>query len=202
MAEKTLIANLIPDGGNPGTLIIASPVVGYADGAPRKGLFLNPFDSVIEVKILNQRYSLRLPREAHGRIIEVFIPNSYTPLAYGMPIARIDPRALSEEETSATDSKDEGADEATEEAGLIKIKAPTEGIFYRKPSPEAPPFVEVGAEVSTGSVLGLVEVMKCFNQITYGGVGLPGRGVVSKIFVEDTSEVGFGQPLFLIKPVV
>jgi acetyl-CoA carboxylase biotin carboxyl carrier protein len=200
MAEKTLIANLIPDSGNPGTLIIASPVVGYADGAPRKGLFLNSFDRVVELKILNERFTLRLPREAHGRIIEVFIPNSYAPLAYGTAIARIDPRALSEDETSAAvyGSGKEGL--ADEEAGLIRITAPSEGIFYSKPSPEAKPFVDVGSEISTGSVLGLVEVMKCFNQITYGGIGLPSKGVVSKILVEDSSEVSFGQPLFVIKP--
>lgn len=201
MAEKTLIAKLLEDGDIPGTLIIASPVVGYADGAPKKGQFLNPFDRVIELKILNQRYVLRLPRETHGRITEVFIPNSFTPVAYGTPIARMDPRALTEvAESGAVDAAVEG-EAAGGESGLISITAPSEGIFYRKPSPDSPPFVEEGSDVSSGSVLGLVEVMKCFNQITYGGIGLPERGSVVKIPVEDTSEVSFGQTLFLIKPI-
>ncbi len=50
------------------------------------------------------------------------------------------------------------------------------------------------------SVLGLVEIMKCFNQITYGGAGLPDRGQVAEILAEDTAEVQFGQVLFRIKP--
>ena len=46
----------------------------------------------------------------------------------------------------------------------------------------------------------MVEVMKCFNQITYGGPGLPESGQVTGILVEDAAEVRFGQPLFRIKP--
>jgi acetyl-CoA carboxylase biotin carboxyl carrier protein len=65
----------------------------------------------------------------------------------------------------------------------------------------APPYVEVGAEITTGSVLGLVEIMKCFNQITYGGPGLPQRGRVAEILAEDAAEVRFDQVLFRIKPI-
>jgi biotin carboxyl carrier protein len=61
--------------------------------------------------------------------------------------------------------------------------------------------VEEGTRVAVGAMLGLVEIMKCFHQITYGGLGLPDRGVVARILAEDASEVGFGQPLFLIRPV-
>ena len=94
MAEKTLIANVRQDDQNPETLLVTSPVVGMADGAPKAGVFLNPLDRVISMKILNVRYVLRLPRDVHGRVTEVFIPNSYTPVAYGEPLARVDPRAL------------------------------------------------------------------------------------------------------------
>ena len=62
-------------------------------------------------------------------------------------------------------------------------------------------FVDVGARVVAGTVLGLVEVMKCFNQITYGGPGLPEDGIVSRVLVEDAAEVHFGQPLFHIRPL-
>ncbi|HUX08938.1 MAG TPA: biotin/lipoyl-containing protein [Acidobacteriota bacterium] len=201
MAEKTLIAKLLEDCERPGMLIISSPVVGYADGAPKRGLFLNPFDRIIELKILNQRYVLRLPRETHGRITEVFIPNSFAPVAFGTPIARIDTRAMSEVAESGAGGDASAGETAGEESGLISVKAPSEGIFYSKPAPDSPPFVVEGSEISSGSVLGLVEVMKCFNQITYGGIGLPESGSVVKILVEDSSEVSFGQTLFLIKPM-
>ena len=202
MAEKTLIAKVHADENEPDTLLVTCPVVGMADGAPKEGLFLNPFDQVVTMKILNQRYALRLPRDVHGRITEVFIPNAYTPVAYGEPIARLDPRALAggADETGAGT----GAAGGTGTAGagnLIAIEAPSEGIFYRRSSPDAPPYVDVGAEITTGAVLGLVEIMKCFNQITYGGVGLPERGRVEEILAEDAAEVRFGQVLFRIKPI-
>ncbi len=202
MAEKTLIANVQADEKEPDTLLVACPVVGMADGAPRAGVFLNPFDQIITMKILNQRYVLRLPRDVHGRVTEVFIPNCYTPLAYGAPIARLDPRALagaSADQGSAPGS--EGAADETGRADLITIQAPSEGIFYRRSSPDAPPYVDVGTEITSGSVLGLVEIMKCFNQITYGGPGLPERGRVAEILAEDAAEVQFGQVLFQIKPI-
>jgi len=198
MAEKTLIANLLEDEETPGALLIVSPVVGYADGAPREGLFLNPFDRIATIKILNQRYVLRLPRNAHGRITKVFIPNRLTPLAYGGVIARIDPNALLE---SAGGPATGGIEATSEDEGVISVTAPSEGIFYRRPSPEAPPYVEEGSEVAAGGVLGLVEVMKCFNQITYGGPGLPARGKVVRVLADDNSEVKFGQTLFHIRPL-
>ena len=94
MAEKTLIARILPDEQSPGGLIVASPVVGMADGVPRAGIFLNPLDRLLTMKILNERYTLRMPRDVHGRITETCIPNALTPVAYDDPLVRIDPRAL------------------------------------------------------------------------------------------------------------
>ena len=81
------------------------------------------------------------------------------------------------------------------------LRAPSEGIFYRRPAPEAPVYVDLGAQVSTGAVLGLVEVMKCFNQIAYGGPGLPDKGEIVRILADDSAEVEFGQALFWIRPL-
>ena len=201
MAEKTLIAKVLTDKNDPDTLLVTSPVVGMADGAPTVGLFFNPFDRVIAMKVLNQRYILRLPQDAHGRVTEVFIPNAYTPVAYGQPIARIDTRILEAGADAAAGSRGRGgtAGEA-DDASLITIPAPSEGIFYHRPSPDSPPYVEVGSPVEAGNVLGLVEIMKCFYQITYDGPGLPPNGEIVKILADDASEVQFDQPLFRIKP--
>ena len=94
MAEKTLIARTHADADDTQVLVVTSPAVGLADGAPRSGLFLNPLDRILTMKILNQRYVLRLPRDTHGRLTEVLIPNQLTPVEYGQPLARLDPRAL------------------------------------------------------------------------------------------------------------
>jgi acetyl-CoA carboxylase biotin carboxyl carrier protein len=202
MPEKTLIAKIREDESDPNTLLVISPVVGMADGAPKVGLFLNPLDLVISMKILNQRYALRLPRDTHGRVTEVFIPNSYAPVAYGQALARLDARVLDGGTGVAGDAAMSGAaaGDAADE-GLITVTAPSEGIFYSRPSPDAEPYVEVGSAVTSGSMLGLVEIMKCFHQITYGGQDLPDKGEIVRILVDDTAEVQFGQPLFGIKPV-
>ena len=199
MAEKTLIAKVRNDEKDPETLLVASPVVGMADGAPKVGLFLNPFDRVITMKILNQRYMLRPPRGTQGRVTEVFIPNAYTPVSYGEPIARIDPRALEAGGGGSGDTAESTASGKTD-ADLIAVTAPSDGIFYRRPSPDSDPYVEVGSNVSPGHLLGLVEVMKCFYQITYDETGVAEAGEVVEILAEDTSEVRFGQTLFQIKP--
>ena len=51
------------------------------------------------------------------------------------------------------------------------IKSPIPGTFYRRPSPETPPFKEPGDTVAVGDVIGLVEVMKTFHEIKADQVG-------------------------------
>jgi len=203
MAERTLIARVRADGKDPATLIVASPVVAMADGAPKPGAFLNPLDRVISLKVLHQRYALRLPRDVQGRIVEALIPNAFTPIAYDQPLARLDPRAAQGGDPARAASAAAGASGAAGDAGagLIHVTAPSEGIFYRRPTPDAPAYVEPGAPVAHGTVLGLVEVMKCFNQITYGGPGFPERGEIVKVLAEDAAEVQFGQELFWVRPL-
>ncbi len=77
---------------------------------------------------------------------------------------------------------------------LHDIPSPLPGTFYRRPSPDAAPFVEAGATVAAGAVIGIVEVMKQFNQIE-----TPTGGVVAEILVEDGEPVEAGQPLLRIE---
>ncbi|MFH1144077.1 MAG: biotin/lipoyl-containing protein [Candidatus Eisenbacteria bacterium] len=202
MAERTLIARVRPAERDPALLVVASPVVGVIDGRPSAGLFLNPFDRVGTVKILNRRYALRLPREVRGRVLEARLPDAATPVAYDEALLLIDPRAAADAAQSPATMAGAAAGEGDPDAaGLILVPAPSEGIFYRRPAPEAPVYVEIGAHVSAGTVLGMVEVMKCFNQIAYGGPGLPEKGEIVRILAEDSSEVEFGQALFWIRPL-
>jgi len=202
VAEKTLIANIRSDTERPGTVLVTSPVVGRANGVPPVGVFLNPFDVVLTMDILNERYRLRLPRDVHGRVVETYVPRALTPVAFNTPLVRLDPRALepgTNPERGVAGTTKEAEQAAAE--GLIEVTSTTEGIFYRSSSPDVPPYVEEGAQISSGSVLGLVEVMKCFNQITYGGPGFPDKVEVAKILVQDAKEVQFGQPLFWVRPI-
>jgi biotin carboxyl carrier protein len=54
---------------------------------------------------------------------------------------------------------------------MSAIRSPLPGIFYRRPSPDAPPFKEDGAPVAVADVVGLVEVMKSFHEVAAGTAG-------------------------------
>jgi acetyl-CoA carboxylase biotin carboxyl carrier protein len=84
---------------------------------------------------------------------------------------------------------------ADENAKYITIKSPIIGTFYRKPSPDKAPFVEVGATIGKGDVLCVIEAMKLFNEIESEV-----SGKIVKVLVDDMSPVEFDQPLFLVDP--
>ncbi len=83
-----------------------------------------------------------------------------------------------------------------EDAGpeLHPVKSPMVGTFYRAPSPEAPPFVEVGDTVRVGQALCILEAMKLMNELQSEV-----SGVVRKILIENTQPVEYGQVLFEIE---
>ena len=74
------------------------------------------------------------------------------------------------------------------------ITSPMVGTAYRKPSPEAKPFIEVGSRVEINDKLLLIEAMKTFNDIV-----APRAGTVTAIFVEDGQPVEYGEPLLVIE---
>ena len=74
------------------------------------------------------------------------------------------------------------------------VTSPMVGTAYRKPSPDAKSFVEVGSRVEIGDKLLLIEAMKTFNDIV-----APRAGTVTAIFVEDGQPVEYGEPLLVIE---
>jgi acetyl-CoA carboxylase biotin carboxyl carrier protein len=81
---------------------------------------------------------------------------------------------------------------ATEHPGTVK--SPMVGTAYRRASPDAKPFVEVGSQVKAGDKILLVEAMKTFNEIV-----APRSGTVVEIHVEDGQPVEYGEPLIVIE---
>jgi acetyl-CoA carboxylase biotin carboxyl carrier protein len=73
------------------------------------------------------------------------------------------------------------------------VKSPMVGTFYRSSSPDASPFVEVGATVGLGDTLCIIEAMKLLNEIESDHAG-----VIKKILVENGQPVEYGEPLFVI----
>lgn len=84
---------------------------------------------------------------------------------------------------------------AATEPGLVEVRAPMVGTFYRRPSPDEPCFVEEGQPVRKGDPLCLIEVMKLFTTIE-----APTDGTIVAILAEDRAFVEFDQLLFRIRP--
>jgi acetyl-CoA carboxylase biotin carboxyl carrier protein len=74
------------------------------------------------------------------------------------------------------------------------VLSPMVGTAYRKPSPDAKDFVEIGSKVQAGDKVLLVEAMKTFNEIV-----APRAGTVTAIYVEDGTPVEYGEPLLVIE---
>ena len=80
--------------------------------------------------------------------------------------------------------------------GYHVVRSPMVGTFYRASSPSAPPFVEIGAGVTAGQTLCILEAMKLMNELAADV-----DGIVREIEVEDGQPVQYGQALFHIEPV-
>lgn len=81
------------------------------------------------------------------------------------------------------------------QTGFVEVRAPMVGTFYRAPSPDAEPYVQIGDTVGAGRVLFIIEAMKMMNEIE-----AEINGVVRKFLVENGMPVEYGQPLLLIEP--
>jgi acetyl-CoA carboxylase biotin carboxyl carrier protein len=86
------------------------------------------------------------------------------------------------------------AEKAPEKPGH-QVTSPFVGTFYRAPSPDSPPFVDVGTPVKKGQVLCIVEAMKLMNEIE-----AEVEGKIAEIFVLNATPVEFGEKLFRIEP--
>src|SRR5262249_34954594 len=78
--------------------------------------------------------------------------------------------------------------------GVIDVTSPFVGTFYRAPSPDAPPFVDVGSVVRSGQTLCIIEAMKLMNEIE-----AEHSGTIVEIFAQSGKSVEFGQKLFRLK---
>ena len=143
------------------------------------------------VKIVDSSGVTDLELEENGLKIKIVkkirsqqvITQTQIPVAPAQPV--IQPAA------ETTKQKSEAEAIAT---NLHEIRSPIVGTFYRAPAPDADSYVQVGSDVSAGSVLCIVEAMKLMNEIESDV-----SGKVVKILVESGKPVEYNQPLFLIE---
>ena len=84
--------------------------------------------------------------------------------------------------------------EAVENVKKVEVKAPMSGVFYRKPAPDQPAYVEVGDTVKKKQVLALLETMKVFQKVKS-----PVNGKVAEILVENETPLKDGDSMFIIE---
>jgi len=138
-------------------------------------------NSISEFELERQDFKIRLKRGPGPGAIPVQydeIPTLSSPFpatahAAGPPTAMQSPPGVSE----------------------LEIKSPMIGTFYRAPSPESAPYIDIGSEVNPEAVVCIIEAMKVMNEIK-----AEVKGVVTQVLVENAKPVEFGQPLFKIRP--
>ena len=139
-------------------------------------------NSISEFELERQDFKIRLKRGPNAGAIPVQfdeMPTSVAPFA-GAALSTGAP-------ATAVQAPPGGVSE-------LEIKSPMIGTFYRAPSPESAPYVDVGSEVSPEAVVCIIEAMKVMNEIK-----AEVKGVVTQVLVENAKPVEFGQPLFKIR---
>lgn len=180
-----------------GMIEVRAPAVGWWRSPPPKGVVVQPGTAVGELEVLGVRHRLVAPATARGMIVE--LPEGprrgRIPAGYAEALMVLDPEA-------AGVVMEEGAAEAERagEGGLV-FRAPSSGRFYSRPSPDKPAFVEVGDEIEVGHTVCLLEVMKTFNRVQYGGSGLPDRARVLRVVPDNESDLDSGDPILELEPV-
>lgn len=89
-----------------------------------------------------------------------------------------------------------GKNEAADNKNLYEVRSPMVGTFYRSPAPDADSYVNVGSNVSEGTVICIIEAMKLMNEIESEV-----SGKIVKVLVENAKPVEYNQPLFLVERI-
>jgi acetyl-CoA carboxylase biotin carboxyl carrier protein len=137
-------------------------------------------NSVSEFELEKQDFKIKLKRGTNGGVATVY--DEAPVVAYAPPPALAAPAPVL-------------ATAIVPAVSELEIKSPMIGTFYRAPSPEAAPYVEIGTEVNPDTVVCIIEAMKVMNEIK-----AEAKGVIAHVLVENAKPVEFGQPLFKLRP--
>jgi acetyl-CoA carboxylase biotin carboxyl carrier protein len=147
------------------------------------------------VKIIDGSGVTDIEIEENGLKIKIAkkIRNSQVITQAPMPVMP-SPTQAPQTAPAAKETTEEKTEVEVSASNLHEIRSPIVGTFYRSPAPDADSYVQVGASVSPGTVLCIVEAMKLMNEIESDV-----SGKIVKILVENGKPVEYNQPLFLIE---
>lgn len=172
------------------TFALRAPSPGLFTPAISVGALVAPGTRLGELSVLGRAIAVVVPAGAASGIATQ-IDAITRAVGHGDALATIDP-SLQHGATATTTTT-----HATSVDGLV-FRAPTSGRFYRRSAPDKPPFVEDGTTLTVGSTICLLEVMKTFHRVTYGGAGLPETARVVRVLVADGDDVNAGDPLLAL----
>ena len=175
--------------GERATLVAPQP--GYFTPALADGDLVARGHTLGDLEVLGRRIRVVAP-DVHGLAVAAGGPRA---VAFGDPLVEVDASAQLGGHAGAAQSQ--AASAAT---GLV-FRAPTSGRFYSKSAPDKPVFVKAGDELAPGATVCLLEVMKTFHRVTYGGAGVPERARVREVLVADGADVTQGDPLLALDPI-
>lgn len=180
-----------------GKRLLRSPGVGYFIAALGAGAPAAPGDLLGLLCILGREHELRLPHAAGTCIVRPREGEAHRlDVGYGDVLFEVEALA------PGTGQAFPGSTSAAADGrGGIPVPATQTGRYYDRPAPDRPPFVSVGDELHAGQPIGLIEVMKTFNQLVYGGSGLPPRARVVALRCANETEVRRGQELLRVEPL-
>jgi acetyl-CoA carboxylase biotin carboxyl carrier protein len=176
---------------------VRAPAVGLWRDAPPAGSLVRPGDSIGRLEVLGVMHRLIAPAQAHG-IASVPAHQgelARRPLQHGQVMLVLDPEAVLGVAAADTAA---GAVTGAAEQGRV-FRAPTSGRFYGRPAPDRPPFVQPGDEITVGQTVCLIEVMKTFIRVAYGGAGLPERARVGAVRPTDDAELAAGDVILILE---
>ncbi|HEX6852595.1 MAG TPA: biotin/lipoyl-containing protein [Candidatus Polarisedimenticolaceae bacterium] len=178
---------------------VRAPLLGRWSAHPHPGALVGAGSVVGFLEHLDRRYRLVLPDGAAGRVRGTMPRDRIVAVEYGQTLFELAPLRADDAAGLEEEGRTTGTVVAGLPAGHHAVVAPTDGVFYRRPTPGARPFVQAGDRVRNGQPLGLIEVMKTFGQIPYGGPGLPEEAEVVEVRADDAAEVRAGDVLVVVR---
>ena len=193
MFAPHMTAKLVTRDDGPALL---APAVGLWRDAPMPGARVEPGGLVGTLEVLGVQHRVFAPKGARGIVRGSTEPRvARRPVAFGDVLVSVDPNVA-----GAAIAADEAQDAIADSATGLAFVAPLSGRYYAKPGPDQDHFVSVGDIVSVGQTIALLEVMKTFNRVTYGGDGLPERARITAIVPSDGDDVDEGDVLVRLEP--
>jgi acetyl-CoA carboxylase biotin carboxyl carrier protein len=174
-----------------GRFELRSPAVGAWRDGPAPGTLVMPGASLGEIEVLGVLHELHAGSDCHGLVVGETPATrpARVPVEHGALLLTLDPSAGAVMDVEAQ------AELPLDAHGLV-LRAPSSGRFYLRPAPDKPPFVGEGDSIREGATVCLLEIMKTFHRIAYGGAGLPARAKILSIAVADGTDVEVGDVLF------